>query len=63
MYKQLTTSNTNLDLSRVHWIKNDVTDNYFWFILKFKQYENANNVIFVYFEKKPHLLVEEANST
>ena len=35
----------------VHWINIDATDNCFLFILKFEQYENANNANFVCFEK------------
>ena len=44
-------SNTNLYVSKVYRIKNDITDNYLSFILNFKQYENVQNAYFVYFEK------------
>ena len=37
---------TNLDLSRVHLIRNDGTDNYLSFILNFKQHDNANDANF-----------------
>ena len=39
-------SNTISNLSRVHWIKISVTENYFLFIPEFEQCENANKKIF-----------------
>ena len=44
-------SKTFSNLSRIHWSEVDVIDKYFLFILKFEQYENANNTNFVCFKK------------
>ena len=40
-------------MPRDYWIKTNVTGNYFWLILIFKQYQNANNANFGCFEKHP----------
>ena len=44
--------NTNLDLSRSHYIEIDVPGNYFYFSLKFKLNQNSYIANFVYYGKK-----------
>ena len=44
-YNQIT-CDANLNLSKVCWIKNNVTDRYFWSVLNFNQYKNAKTTNF-----------------